>query len=451
MAGARAEEIALASAAVPLADGEAAYTRLLERIGGTRFVLLGTATHGTQQLAEERARITRRLLVEKGFDAVAVEGGWPEAHRVQRFIQGVGSDRTPEEALASFARFPRWLCQSTVVRDFVAWARRTVPRIGFYGLDLYGMHASIEAVLRSLEPLDPDAAARARSRYACFERFGPDASTYALASAAGAPSCADAVTQQVLEMQRRLEAAERSHREGEAVDASELETSFQIDMNARLVRHAERYYRSMLGDPVVAWNLRERHMADMLASIVQHLNHRLGRLSKIVVWTHLLHAGDARATELGKARRISFGQLLRERYDRDAFAIGLTTYEGTVTAATEWGEEPACIPLFPAVAGSHERLLHETGERIGAGDFVLLPDENGRLHHALVHERLERAIGVVYRPDASERTGWLRARLADQLDAVVHLDRTTALEPLEPAAPVEQPHGELPQTYPFAV
>lgn len=446
---ARAEELDLARAAVPLEDG---CVRLLERIGGARFVVLGTATHGTHELALVRARITQRLVAEEGFDAVAVEGGWTEAHRVQRFIQGRGPDRTPEEALASFTRFPRWLCQNTVVRDFVDWARRTAPRLGFYGFDLYGMHASIDAVVCCLERIDPEAAARARSRYACFERFGPDASTYALASASGKKSaCEDAVTQQVLEAQRDLAAAERRHREGAGIDPSALETSFQVDMNARLVRHAERYYRSMLADPVVAWNLRDRHMADMLASVVQHLNHRLGRLCKIVVWTHLSHAGDARATELVASGRISFGQLLRERYDRDVFTIGLTTYEGAVTAASDWGEEPVCMPLRPAVAGSHELLLHETGERIGAADFVLLPDEDGRLHHALVHERLERTIGVVYRPDAAEPTEWVRARLAGQLDAVVHVDRTTALVPLEPAAPIEQPRGEMPQTYPFAV
>lgn len=392
----RAEELDLARAAVPLEDGCA---RLLERIGGARFVLLGTATHGTHELALVRARITRRLVAEKGFDAVTVEEGWTEAYRVQRFIRGRSSDLGPEEALASFTRFPRWLCQNTVVRDFVDWARRTAPHIGVCGLDLYGIHASIDAVLRGLEQSDPETARRARSRYACFDPFGPDTSTYALASASGKKSaCEDAVTQQVLEVQRDLAAAERSHREGAGIDAAALETSFQVDTNARLVRHAEKYYRSMLVDPVIAWNLRDRHMADMLASVVQHLNHRLRRLCKIVVWTHLAHAGDARATELGKFGRTSFGQLLRERYDRDVFTVGLTTYEGAVTAALDWGEEPVCMPLRPAVAGSHELLLHATGERIGAADLVVLPDEERRLHHALVHERLERMIGVGYPP-----------------------------------------------------
>jgi erythromycin esterase-like protein len=446
-----AEEIELASAATPLDDTSRAYDRLLEEIGDARFVLLGEASHGTHEFYRERALVTERLISKKGFDAVAVEADWPDAHRVHRYIRGHGTDRTPDDALGGFHRFPRWMWRNTDVRDFVGWLRRSAPEVGFYGLDLYSLHASIEVVLTYLDHIDPRAAKRARARYSCFEHFGVDTSAYAYAAGLGlAPSCEREVTQQLLEMQAHaLEARRRGGGEDE-------ELRFVAEQNARLVKDAEAYYRSMLKGSVVTWNLRDRHMADTLASIVQHLDHRLGRPAKIVVWAHNSHLGDARATELGAQGELNVGQLVRERYGRDAFLLGFTTNEGTVTAALEWGDKPLRMAVRPAIAGSHELALHSFSLATGVADVLFLPDRNaggidaGRLPKALRHERLERAIGVVYRPQTERQSHWFHARLGDQFDAVIHLDRTSALDPLDPPH-VEELEEEVPETFPFAV
>jgi erythromycin esterase-like protein len=439
-----AEEDELIRAAVPLDDTGHAYDRLLEKIGDARFVLLGEATHGTHEFYRERAIITERLIAKKGFDAVVVEADWPDAMRVHRFIQGRGADQTPEDALQSFQRFPRWMWRNRDVRDFVGWLGANAPRVAFYGLDLYGLHASISAVLGWLDDVDPVAAERARDRYACFEHFGVDTESYALAAGLGlAPSCERQVTQQLVELRELLR--EHAMREGDRDDVC-----FEVEMNARLVRAAEEYYRSMARGSVVTWNLRDRHMADTLAAIVQHLDRKLGRPCKIVVWEHNSHLGDARATEMGEEGEINVGQLVRERYGRDVFIVGFTTYDGMVTAAVDWGAKPLRIAVRPAIPNSHELMMHFFVESIGVENVIVLPDaKRRRLPGALRVERLERAIGVVYRPQTERVSHWFRARLADQFDALVHLDRTTAVEPLERKETRES--EDLPETYPSAL
>ena len=440
-----ADEVELARAAVPLDGTERPYDRLLETIGDARFVLLGEASHGTHEFYRERARITQQLILQKGFDAVAVEADWPDAHRVDRFIRGTSDDRTPEEALSTFDRFPQWMWRNHDVCDFVAWLRVNAPRVGFYGLDLYSLHASIEVVIDCLEKLDPAAAKRARDRYSCFEHFGTSTDTYAYAASLGlSPPCQDQVTQQLVETHERAIELVRS----EAL-AEEQEMLFQVEMNARLVKSAEEYYRNMLGGSVVTWNLRDRHMTDTLAEVAQRLDRKLGRPSRIVVWAHNSHLGDARATELGEGGEINVGQLVRERYGREAFIVGFTTYDGTVTAAPDWGADANRVAVRPALPNSHELLLHELAFGLGVPDFVVLPGESGRMPDVLRTERIERAIGVVYRPHTERVSHWFRAQLADQFDAVIHLDRTSAVEPLVKKEP--RVTEDVPETYPFAL
>jgi erythromycin esterase-like protein len=439
----RTRELELTRAIVPLDASGRAYDRLLEKIGDARFVLLGEATHGTHEFYRERAAITERLILTKGFDAVAVEADWPDATRVRRFIHGDSSDRSAEDALHVFQRFPTWMWRNRDVAEFVDWLHSNAPGIGFYGLDLYSLHASIEVVLAWLDDVDPAAARRARDRYSCFELFRHDSDTYGYAAGLGlTPSCEDAVTQQLVEMHEIL------YERGKQVGPGD-ELFFEVDMNARLVKAAERYYRSMLQGSRITWNLRDRHMVETLAAIADHLDRRLRRPSKIVVWEHNSHVGDARATEMGAAGEVNVGQLARERWGKDVFNVGFTTYDGMVTAAPDWGAKAVRIAVRPAIPDSHELHLHFAVEGIGVENAVILPNDERRLPNVLGTERLERAIGVVYRPQTERVSHWFRAQLADQFDAIVHIDRTTAVAPLERKETKES--QDLPDTYPFAV
>ena len=434
---------ALRRAVVPLTGAHADYEVLMEMVGDARFVLLGEASHGSHEFYAERARITQRLIAEQGFAAVAVEADWPDAYRVNCYVRGAGDDGSAEEALGGFERFPLWMWRNADVADFVSWLRqhnddaslRQVPPVGFYGLDLYSLHRSIDAVLASLERTDPEAAARARQRYACFDHAGGDSQAYGHAAVLGAGrSCEREVIEQLLELQRRgLDHPSENGRISE-------DEQFTIEQNARLVVDAEAYYRTMFAGRTSSWNLRDRHMATTLDSLSAHLSRRLEQPARVVVWAHNSHVGDARATELGQSGELNVGQLVREAHPGDAVLIGFTTYTGTVTAASDWGGAAERKRVRPALAGSYEELFHE----VGVPRFLLpLGDDTA----TEVLPRLERAIGVVYRPATERISHYFEARLAGQFDAVVHVDETTAVEPLEPTPGWEA--GDPPDTYPF--
>jgi erythromycin esterase-like protein len=423
----------------PLTCGPGDYDPLLERAASARLVLLGEASHGTHEFYRVRAEITKRLIAEAGVTAVAVEGDWPDAYRVNLFVRDESDDATPEEALADFRRFPSWMWRNTDVVEFLRWLRAwndALPagaaKVGFYGLDLYSLHTSMEAVVAYLDEVDPKAARRARERYACFDHFGPDPHVYAYeAGIGGAEPCEQEVVEQLLEL--REKAAELAGRDGRvAADAH-----FYAEQNARLVVNAEEYYRAVFRGGVESWNLRDRHMAETLEALTDHLERTQG-LTKAVVWAHNSHVGDARATELGRAGEFNIGQLVRERHDRDALLVGVTTYAGTVTAASDWGAPAERKRVRRALAGSWEELFHQTG----VPRFLLDT-------HGLDGRRLERAIGVVYRPQTERLSHYFQARLADQFDMVIHLDETHAVEPLDRTTEWEA--GELPETYPWAV
>src|SRR5215813_5206574 len=326
----------LEAVAHPLTGAPADYEPLLALIGNSRFVLLGEASHGTHEFYRERAQITKRLIQEKGFTAVAIEADWPDAYRVNRYVRGVSDDTESVEALANFTRFPTWMWRNADVLDFVGWLRDCndarasgATPVGFYGLDLYSPNASITAVLGYLDTIDPEAARRARYRYGCFEHFGEDTQAYGYAASIGlSKSCEDEVVSQLIELQRR--AAEYAGRDGRVAP----DEFFYAEQNARLVKNAEEYYRSMFRGRVSSWNLRDHHMAETLEALMTYLRSQ-GQQAKIVVWEHNLHLGDARATEMGQAGELNVGQLVRERYGQDdAVLIGFSTYSGTVTAAT---------------------------------------------------------------------------------------------------------------------
>ena len=421
---------------------DADYRPILDVVGSARLVLLGEGSHGTHDFYHERAEITKRLISEKGFSAVAVEADWPDAYRVNRYVRGESDDPDADAALNGFERFPTWMWRNTVVLDFVRWLRdfnsgRAVgQRTGFFGLDLYSLFNSIGAVLQYLDRVDPEAAMRARYRYGCFENFGEDSQAYGyVASFDLSRSCEEEAINQLVDMQRR--ALEYHSRDGG-------EDFFEAEQNARLVKNAEEYYRSMFRGRQSSWNLRDTHMAETVDAIVSYLK-RAGRDAKIVVWAHNSHLGDARATEMGSRGELNVGQLLRQRYGADAVLFGFTTYTGTVTAAHDWDEPGERKRVRPALPESYELGFHETGLsrffldlRNGAGGTELL-----------ARPRLERAIGVIYRPETERISHYFRANIRDQFDGVIHLDETRAVEPLE--KPERWHEMEPPETFPSGI
>jgi erythromycin esterase-like protein len=302
------------------------YDPLIQQIGDARYVLLGEASHGTHEFYRERAQITRRLIQEKNFNVVAVEADWPDAYRVNRYVRGASEDAEAIDSLAGFKRFPTWMWRNADVLDFVGWLREhndalttDAHKVGFYGLDLYSLHASIDAVLGYLNKVDPKAAERARYRYSCFDHFGEDTQAYGYAAGFNlTESCEHEVVRQLLEL--RKHATDYASRDGRVA----VDDFFFAEQNARLVKNAEEYYRSMFRGTVPSWNLRDRHMAETLESLVRHFA-KQGQAAKVVVWAHNSHLGDARATEMGERGELNVGQLVRERHGKNAVLIGFGT------------------------------------------------------------------------------------------------------------------------------
>lgn len=437
---------AVRSGAVPLEGGPGDYDGLLDLIGDARFVLIGEASHGTHEFYRERAEITKRLIREKGFTAVAVEADWPDAYRINRYVRGAGDGETAADSLSGFTRFPTWMWRNSVVLDFVGWLRdhndHLTPgerKAGFYGLDLYSLHSSVQAVLSYLEKVDPDAAKKARYRYSCFDHYGEDNQAYGYAASFGMTEpCEDEVVNQLVELQRC--AADYSRRDGRVAD----DEYFFAEQNARLVISAEEYYRTMFHGKVSSWNLRDQHMAETLDNLVAHLD-RQGGHTRVVVWAHNSHLGDARATRMGQSGEWNIGQLVREKYGHDSVLVGLTTYSGTVTAASDWGEPPERKNVRPGLEGSVEKLFH----RVGIPTFLLPLRAGEPAAEALRTPMLERAIGVIYRPQTERISHYFDAVLSGQFDAVIHSDETRAVEPLERTAGWET--ADVPETFPMAV
>jgi erythromycin esterase-like protein len=416
---------------------------LIDQIRDARVVLIGEATHGTHEFYRTRAELTKALILNHDFNIVAVEADWPDAYRANRWVRGASDETGAEAALDDFTRFPRWMWRNTDVVAFLTWlrehnlSRAVAERVGFYGLDLYSLHRSIESVLGYLDKVDPSAAQRARTRYGCFDMFGEDPQSYGYMTSLGlSRDCEDEVTSQLVELQRRaLEYAQRDGR----VAADEY---FFAERNARLIANAETYYRAMFAGRAESWNVRDRHMMETLEALLAHVGRTSGA-SRAVVWAHNSHLGDARATDMARGGELNLGQLVRERFGRDAWLIGFTTYTGTVTAARDWDDPAERRRVRPALPNSYERLFHDAGIK----QFLLML-RDAPAGDALRETRLERAIGVIYRPDTERGSHYFRARLPDQFDAIMHIDETTALHPLERWAVDET---DVPETYPTGV
>lgn len=416
---------------------------LLRVIGKARFALLGEASHGTEEFYRERIRITQRLIAEQGFTAVAVEADWPDAYRVNRYVRGASDDRDAAEALSGFRRFPSWMWRNTEVRDFVEWlrdfnaSRGAQRQVGFYGLDLYSLFTSIEAVLKYLDANDPEEARRARARYACFDHARGDSQAYGYGASYGvSPSCEDEVVQQLREMNRR--AAQMPTTQG--LERDEL---FYAQQNARLVRNAEEYYRTMFRGRVSSWNLRDSHMTETLQALDRHLAAGTGAPPRIAVWAHNSHLGDASATEMGDLGEWNVGQLARDRYGADAVLVGFSTHRGWVTAADDWDLPHRRKRVRDGLEGSWEDVFH----RCGHERALLVLRGNEAVRPLTMPQRLQRAIGVIYRPETERMSHYFHTRLAEQFDAMIHIDETHALQPLDRG----EQHAQEPETYPSGV
>jgi len=423
----------VAEACEPFAEIDSAdLSALLDRIGDARVVLLGECTHGTSEFYRMRARITRELVVQKGFTIIAAEADWPDAARIDHFVRHV--DR-PAADWTAFARFPTWMWRNREMRELVDWLRahnRDLPaagRVAFYGLDLYSLFTSIGAVLDYLDDVDPDTAAVARHRYGCLSPWESDPATYGYA----------ALTQRyrscetdVVRMLQELLAARLS------LSAADGERYFDAVQNARIVEQAERYYRLMYYGGPASWNHRDTHMFDTLDRVLA----ARGAGSRAVVWAHNSHVGDASATELGARGELNIGELCRRRYGQSAYAVGFGTDRGTVAAASNWDEPMEIKIVRPSHEQSYERVCHDSG----IGRFFLGLRKPGRLREALLEQRLERAIGVIYRPETEMASHYFAAHLPAQFDEFVWFDETSAIHPLE-----SRELAGVPETYPFGL
>ena len=428
----------------PLLGNADDYDKLLQLIGPARFALLGEASHGTHEFYRERAAITRRLITEKGFTAIAVEADWPDAWRVNRYVRGLPGDADAAAALSGFQRFPAWMWRNTEVRDFVEWlrdyniGRSSGHQVGFYGIDLYSLFTSMQEVLAYLDRTDSEAARRARYRYACFDHSAEDSQAYGYAANFGlAPSCENEVVQQLREMIRRAG-------ENPTTPGLERDEAFYAQQNSRLVRNAEEYYRTMFHARVSSWNLRDSHMVETLQALDRHLGE--GSASpRIAVWAHNSHLGNAAATEMGERGEWNVGQLMRDRYAGDAVLVGFSTHHGWVTAAADWNKPAQRKRVQDALPGSWEDIFHQTG----SSRFLLNLRDDVALRTLVAAHRLQRAIGVIYRPETERQSHYFHTHLAEQFDALIHIDETTALEPLDKGAVWNT--GEAPETFPSGI
>lgn len=407
---------------------------LVDRMGNARVVLIGEASHGTSEFYRMRARITQHLIEHRQFNIVAIEGDWPDAQAIDRYVRRGGKSflRTP-----AFSRFPTWMWRNQETRQFVDWlAEINQPRsreqqVSVYGLDVYSLNNSIGAILHYLDRVDPIAAEAARVRYSCFSPWEMDPATYGRAAVSGRmQTCeSEAVAALTELLDKRLQYLRQ--------DGDDF---FDAERNATVIREAERYYRAMYYGSRDSWNLRDQHMFDTLCAALQHR----GGDARAVVWAHNSHVGNASATEMGTRGEVNIGQLARKHFGADAFLIGFGTHSGTVAAASNWDEPVQIMSVRPSHEDSYERLCHDS--RIRAFLLHLREPDEPDVRRALLTPHLERAIGVIYRPETELLSHYFHAALPAQFDEYIWLDQTTAVKPLK-----THELAGMPETWPFGL
>jgi erythromycin esterase len=408
---------------------------LLDRIGDARFVLLGEATHGTSEFYRWRAAITRRLVEERGFSFVAVEGDWPDCYRVNRFVKRLHEQvESAEQVLHAFARWPTWMWANREVIELVEFLRGHNARhswdrqVGFYGLDVYSLWESMAAVIEYLERIDPEAAREARRNYGCFDRFHGDAEQYARSTALTPTSCEN----DVVKMLTTLRANAPEYR------ADGRDAFFAAEQNALVAIDAERYYRAMIRGGPSSWNVRDHHMMDTLDRLIAHH----GPSAKAIVWEHNTHVGDARFTDMARDGLVNVGQLARQSHgDEGVVLVGFSTHHGSVIAASEWGAPMQRMEVPPARAGSFEDLVH----RSGTAESCIIFGSDLAKHPGFEEPLGHRAIGVVYSPRGERWGNYVPTIIPHRYDAMIYIEETHAVDPLHMPVAVS---CDEPDTYP---
>ena len=406
---------------------------LLERIGDARVVLLGEASHGTHEYYTWRDRISRRLITEKGFHFIAVEGDWPDCYLVNRWIKGHDGDGGARAMLHAFERWPTWMWANHEVAEMAEWLRehnRSLPderRVGFYGLDVYSLWDSMDVVTRYLEKVDPEAARRARGAYGCFDPYEEDVQDYAMATALVPTSCEEEVVRILSDLRSR----------GPDYREEGREAYFNAEQNALVARNAERYYRAMIRGGAQSWNVRDRHMIETLERLLQHH----GPDARAIVWEHNTHVGDARATDMARAGMVNVGSLSRERWGGDVVIAGFSSHRGGVIAGSEWGAPMQRMRVPEAREGSWEHVFHQAG----AHDRLVMMDDLDEVE-AAQSARGHRAIGVVYHPEREAYGNYVPSVLPFRYDAMLYIDHSHALRPLKMEAHLDE--HEPPETSP---
>lgn len=419
--------------ATPLSNA-ASLDPLLEMIGDSRYVLLGEASHGTSEFYTWRTEISQRLILEKGFSFIAVEGDWPDCYSVNRYVKGLDGN-SAEEVLHAFARWPTWMWANREITDLAEWLRDhntyrpQDQQVGFFGLDVYSLWESMHAVMHYLEDLDPELAKTARRAYSCFEPYGEDAQEYARATALVPTSCEDEAV--------RILSALRAR--GSLLREDSRDAYFNAEQNALVARNAELYYRTMVRGGPGSWNVRDHHMMETLNRLMDHH----GPDAKAIVWEHNTHIGDARFTDMARAGMVNVGQLARQQHERDGVAlVGFGTQRGSVIAGNEWGAPMQRMRVPEAREGSCEAAMKQAGI---PNSLFTFPRGEGERTMELREPRGHRAIGVVYDPRTESWGNYVPTILPGRYDAFIYLEQTNALHPLH-MKPIED--GEIPETYP---
>ena len=422
------------SLATPLRD-RSDLDALIERIGDARYVLLGEASHGTSEFYTWRAEISKRLIAEKGFSFIAVEGDWPDCYSVNRYVKSLEGE-SAEDVLHAFSRWPTWMWANREVIELTEWMRdhnANLPanrQAGFYGLDVYSLWESMHSVLEYLDRLDPQLARNARRAYSCFEPYEEDAQEYARATVLVPTSCED----EAVQILSQLRARSPEFRD-DGPDAY-----FNAEQNALVARNAELYYRMMVRGGAGSWNVRDNHMVETLNRLMTHHGPR----AKAIVWEHNTHIGDARFTDMARSGMVNVGQLVRQEHEREGVVIvGFGAHHGSVIASEEWEAPMQKMRVPDAREGSYEHAMHSA--EIGDSLF-LFPQGDGDATTNLREARGHRAIGVVYNPRTEHWGNYVPTILPGRYDAFIYLEETKALDPLHMPVRVD---GEVPETFPF--
>ncbi|WP_160720972.1 erythromycin esterase family protein [Bacillus sp. USDA818B3_A] len=390
---------------------------ILDAIGDAKYVLLGESSHGTSEFYTIRAELTKRLIQEKGFSFIAVEGDWPSCQSINRYIKGYSPSNTDvHKVLEDFNRWPTWMWANDEIMELIAWLNEfnlntnRSEKVGFYGLDVYSLWESLDEIVRYLEKIHSPELDAARKAFACFEQHNRNNESYAVSAGYLSEDCMKEALELLSTIQKNKWKFE-----------DDQENSLNMEVNALVTAHAEDYYRTMVKSDDESWNIRDRHMVDALESIINYY----GESAKVIVWEHNTHVGDARATDMRDEGMVNVGQLVREKYGEDeVFIVGFGTYTGTVIASTEWGANFEVMNVPPAQNGSWEYLMHQTGH---LNQYLIFNEHNRKEFSTTIGHR---AIGVVYHPEYEHFGNYVPSNMGQRYDGFIFVDKTTALHPL---------------------